>query len=91
MTAEMRICKACKWVHFPMTPWQVLDSVWRFLDYYRTLTAEKQQMFYGGRPSYVTDHMRCFRCGGSHLNFRVAKKSEIPFGSTIQPIMYEGD
>ena len=33
------------------------------------------------------NYMRCFRCGGSYMNFRAALEDDCPIGSTIQPIL----
>ena len=77
----------CGWVHFSRSLEAVTKEVDSFNNYYNSLPADKQELFYGSRPSSVDNYKFCFRCGNSYKNFRDAKDSEIPSGSTIQPIL----
>lgn len=79
-----RKCLGCGWIHFGRTPAEVRDEVERFNEYFATLDDEWRDRF--GGPSHVSQYQACFRCGGSHVNFRDAAEDEVPDGSTIQPI-----
>lgn len=83
------ICKKCGWVHFGKSINDVIDELIRFRNYYETLSKKDQKEMYGGKCSSIADYMHCFRCNALYTEMRKAKKSELPFGSTIQPILME--
>jgi hypothetical protein len=78
-------CKSCGWVHFGVSIEAAENEIRKFNDFYRRATQEVRDS-YGG-PSSLENYCKCFRCGGPHTEFRRALKKEIPFGSTIQPIL----
>lgn len=83
------ICLHCGWVHFEVSLEYVLDWQDSWIDYWLSLD-ERGRRLYGCKdrpPSYKQEYLKCQRCGNSHKNFRKAKKKEIPFGSTIGPIL----
>lgn len=83
------ICNNCKWVHFEVSLEYVLDWQNDWIDHWLKLDQEGRNN-YGCTerpPSYKPEYTTCHRCGGSHKNFRKAKKSEVPFGSTIGGIL----
>ena len=84
-----RTCLKCGWVHFGVTRAFAEDEVARFNAYYDTLTPKEQQDWYGGRKSGIAHYEGCFRCGGSHTNFRDEREGDCPMGCTIQPIIHE--
>ena len=88
MKHKHRICKVCKWVAFPVTRKYAEAEVKKFNKYYSTLTEQDQISHYGGHGSSITRYETCTFCGGSYKNFRAAKNSEVPFGSTMGPIIY---
>ncbi len=85
---KYRACNKCGWCHFGRTPFEVLDEVWRFLDYWCTIGPDTRAMF-GGKPNAVKNYLSCFRCGNDYQDFHDATEDEVPFGSTIQPIMLD--
>lgn len=82
-------CTECGWVHFGRTFSEVIEELIRFAKYYYSLTRKDQKEMYGGRCSSITDYMYCHRCDAIFTKMRKAKKSEIPLGSTLQPILIE--
>lgn len=46
-------CLNCGWVHMGITREHAEQEVARFNAYYATLTPEKQQDYYGGKPSRI--------------------------------------
>jgi hypothetical protein len=86
-TPKFRTCNACGWVHFGMSPEDVDRAIDTFNAYFDRQPPDTQALF-GGRASRA-DYDRCFRCGGSHKNFRESRPGDVPFGSTIQPILSE--
>ena len=32
-------------------------------------------------------YLKCFKCGGSYVNFRDSTRDEAPLGSTLQPVL----
>ncbi len=83
------ICKKCNWVAFEVTRAHAEAEVKSFNEYYRAQPKKVQKMFSG--LSSVKSYERCFFCGEPYTNFRNAKKSEIPFGSTLQPVIRRKD
>lgn len=82
------ICK-CGWVSFQVSRKHAENEVNVFNEFYDKSLKEVQDM-YGGRSSIRT-YERCGFCGTCYHNFRNAKKSEIPFGSTVSPIINKKD
>lgn len=81
------ICNKCKWIHFSKSRKSCEEEVTSFNQYYDTLTPEKQDLYYGSKKSSLDTYLKCFRCGNDYKDFREALPEEIPYGSTIQPIM----
>lgn len=81
------LCIKCKWVHFEVSRQKAEDEVDTFNKYFDSLDKEKQEEFYGGVGSSIKNYEHCFCCQGSYKNFREANDDEIPYGSTIQPII----
>ncbi len=84
-----RKCLKCGWVHFGNSLTEVTAELARFREYFDSLTAKEQFNFYGGRCSSIEDYTSCFCCGNPHTNFRDATDEEVPYGSTLQPILTE--
>jgi len=80
-------CDKCCWVHFVMSRQEAENSVKQFNDYYDTLSIEKQNDYYGGHKSSITNYEYCFRCNNHYKNFIPANNSDCPIGSTLQPII----
>ena len=83
------ICNNCQWVHFEVSLEYVLDWQNDWIDFWIKSTEETRNN-YGCKdrpPSYKKEYLNCHRCGGSHKNFRKALKKEVPYGSTIGPIL----
>ena len=86
------ICCKCDWVHFGLSKSEIETEIETFNIYYKTLTKEKQDSYYGGKESSIEQYQSCFRCGNTYEDFEDASPDKIPEGSTIQPIMiYEQD
>jgi len=83
------ICKSCGWVSFAVTRKKAENEVKSFNEYFDTLTKKEQKEYYGGRKSTIDFYEHCFLCNGPYTNFRKAKNSEVPYGSTLQPIIQE--
>lgn len=81
------ICKSCKWVHFEVSKEYMENEVSRFNKYFYSLPLKKRKEYYGNKPSSFDNYTKCFFCSGPYTNFRKAKKEEIPYGSTMQPIL----
>lgn len=64
-------------------------AVKQFNEYFDTLSKEKQDEFYGGKGSSITQYENCMRCNEPHTNFRIAKYGDCPDGCTINPIIVE--
>jgi len=86
---KMAECRDCHWVHFCVTRKHAESEVKKFNEYFKTLPLKQRKEFYGNKPSMIVDYEGCFRCGNSYKNFKKAKK--IPYGSTIQPIIYRNE
>lgn len=79
-------CKKCNWVSFAITKQKALEEIAQFNQFYYTLTKKEQNNYYGGTPSSEKTYT-CLRC--NNRDFNVALPEEIPFGSTINPVIYE--
>ncbi len=82
-----RKCLRCGWVHFARSLAEVTAEINQFNAYYDNLTADKQCNFAG--RSCLANYQSCFRCGNSYADFRDATDEEVPYGSTLQPILTE--
>lgn len=87
MKTEYLKCPECNWVAFRVTRKYAERQVKRFNDYFATLTKQRQDEYYGGKGSSIKSYERCFRCGASHKKAKVALGTEVPMGSTIQPMI----
>lgn len=86
-----RSCNGCNWVGFPVSREFALGEVIKFNNYFSTLSPEQQETYYRGKGATIGDYEFCRRCGTSHTNFRVTTPEEVPFGSTVNPIIFEGE
>jgi hypothetical protein len=82
-------CVDCGWVHIGLTPEVCKNNIENFNQYYETLDPEKQA-HYGG-PSTLKEYQHCHNCNKITKpgQFRLAVKTEVPIGSTIQSVMVE--
>lgn len=81
-------CMKCGWVHFSVSLKFALNEVHKFNEYFNSLSTEQQNKFYGGKGASIEDYSNCARCGNHYENFVfVTNQKEIPFGSTIGPII----
>ena len=87
--SDLVICNKCNWVHFSISRKHAEAEVRKFNRYYKSAPKKAQQCF--GGPSSVASYEYCFTCGNSYKNFSKPKKADIPFGSTIQPIIRKQD
>ena len=84
---DLVTCNKCGWVHFTVTLDYATKQVQQFNEYYNTLTVEKQQMYYNGKPSSVYQYFKCMSCGNDYKNFRPFREGDCPDGVTINPIL----
>lgn len=82
-------CTSCGWVHVALTPEMCASNIENFNIYYETLDPEKQA-HYGG-PSTLEEYRYCHNCNSVTKpgQFRLATKTEVPIGSTVQSVMIE--
>jgi hypothetical protein len=80
------VCLKCDYVSFAVSRRKAMAEVKRFNKYFDSLTKKEQKDYYGGKRSDLSLYT-CQVCSGTE--FRKAKKSEIPFGSTINPVVWE--
>ncbi len=85
------ICKHCKWVAFKVSRDHAKKEVAKFNKYFDTLNIAQQIEYYNGNKSSIRNYERCNLCGTCYHNFRKAKKSEVPYGSTVSPIINRND
>lgn len=86
---NLRTCNKCGWVHFGVSRKYAEDEVANFKVYFDSLPKEKQDDFYGGKPSNIKNYEHCMFCHGPYTNFRDAKYGDCPDGCTINPIINE--
>ena len=86
--AEMKSIKCCKcgWVYFQVSKEYMLDEIKRFNEYFDTLTKEQQDKFYGGKKSDDKQYTKCW-CGNNFKYFVDAKPEDVPYGSSIGPML----
>lgn len=84
-------CNKCGWVHFEVSREYAQNEVQHFGEYFRTLTLERQEEYYGGRPGYIEDYEHCGLCNNSYKNFRDSVEGDCPDGSTQSPIINRND
>lgn len=85
------ICKKCGWVHFGVPRAYVDEQNKIMLTYMKSISWQVRKKCYGFskmKDYKPYNYERCFFCSGPYKNFRKAKKAEIPYGSTIQPILH---
>lgn len=88
MKHRHRKCDRCGWIHFPVSRAFAQAEVEKFNVYYASLSKQVQQENYGGKPANIKQYEYCW-CGNHHSNFKAVKNSELPYGSTIGPIIYQ--
>jgi hypothetical protein len=84
-----RLCKQCKWVYFGVTKKYALSESRKFNEYFLSLNEKQQREYYSGKGNHIENYVNCYVCGNHWTNFRKAKNSEIPNGSTVSPIIYD--
>ena len=85
-----RTCNKCGWVHFGVSRSYAEEQIAEFNTYFATLSAEKQQRYYGGKGASMAEYEHCFRCRNTYADFRESVPKDCPDGCTIQPILYDG-
>jgi hypothetical protein len=82
------ICNKCGWVHFQVSLEYVQNWEKEWGQFWRDSTPRVREA-YGcvKAPPSREQYLKCFRCDNNYKNFRDTEDSEIPFGSTIQPIL----
>jgi hypothetical protein len=83
-------CTKCGWIHFKVTRKYAEEEVKSFMDFFDSLSSEKK-LHYGNKPASVASYEKCFRCGTSHEQAVEADDSDVPLGSTIQPMIAPND
>lgn len=63
------------------------NEVKRFNEYFATLSKEKQDLYYSGKPSSIEAYEHCFRCG-KPSDMQLPTR-DIGDGHTIQPVIWE--
>lgn len=82
------ICNHCSWVHFEVTAEYVAKWELTWTEYYPTLDKAGRANFgLESGPPTIEEYLHCNNCGEFYLNFRKAKNSEVPFGSTLSGIL----
>lgn len=89
MSASLRTCNHCGWVHMGVTRERAEAEVARFNAYFEAAAQGVRDMF-GNTPSRIANYEHCFRCGGSHTDMREFTAGDCPDGCTLQPIIVEG-
>lgn len=82
-------CNNCGWVHFAVTMNYVIQWEADWLDFWNKSTTETREA-YGCKdspPKKEDNYLNCFRCSNTYIDFSDALDSDVPFGSTIQPIL----
>lgn len=78
------VCLKCNRTSFAVTKEFAEAEVKQFNEYFDTLGAEKQELYYGGRKSSTANYV-CIYCGGSKFK----PGNTAPDGSTLNPVIYE--
>lgn len=79
-------CRKCGWVHFERSLADVSNEIVRFNNWFYQQPDKVREM-YGGKPSSLEGYTCCFRCDNSYKDFVDADEGDVPYGSTIQPIL----
>lgn len=85
------ICKYCSCVMFKVSRSYAKKEVNKFNKYFDSLNIAQQIEYYNGNKSSIRNYEKCMSCGTCYHNFRKAKKFEVPFGSTVSPIISRKD
>lgn len=88
---EYVTCKSCGWCHFSVSLDYAKSEVEKFNNYYNTLDKEKQELYYGSKPSSLEkDYLHCMFCDGPHDNFRDYNPGTDTNlnGHTVNPIVH---
>jgi hypothetical protein len=91
MSSFKEVICPCGNVAFEVTRLYAEDEVARFNEFYKMLPEDKQEEYYGGHCSDISNYEECIVCGRSYKEFREAKEEEIPFGSTLNPVIRKED
>lgn len=89
--SNQRTCNRCQRVSFGVSRQYVEKEVAAFNDYFDSLSVKTREQYYGSRRSSVDDYARCMQCGNAWTNFRPSAPDDCPYGSTINPILFEED
>lgn len=79
-------CEGCGRVHVSQSRKELVTKIARFNEYYFGLSEESKFGF--GGPDEIENYEKCFGCGGSYKQFRMAKEGDCPAGSTLTSIIY---
>lgn len=79
-------CRKCGWVHFERSLTEVSNEIVNFNNWFYQQTEAVREM-YGGKPSSLDGYTACFRCNNTFRDFEDAEDGDVPYGSTIQPIL----
>lgn len=79
-------CSTCGEVRFEVSLLYALKETVRFNNYFRSLTQEDRENYYGNKKSNIKFYMYCFM-GHSYKQFRKFKKGDCPDGVTQSPIL----
>ena len=82
------ICLNCGWVSFGVSTEYVRSWKKDWVVFWNKMDQRGRDMYgcsYG--PPDESEYLSCQRCGGSHHDFRDALPEEMPYGSTIGPIL----
>ena len=70
-----RTCLTCGWVYFGVSRSDAEKAV------------ASSRACAGGEVETIDRYERCFRCGGSYLNFRRSETGDLPDGCTVSAII----
>ena len=79
-------CNKCGWVYFAVSREYAENEVKTFNEYFKTLSKEDQELYYGGKGANIKSYEKCW-CGNNHTNFRDSSHGDCPDGCTLSPII----
>lgn len=85
-------CNKCNWVHFTVTA-EYIDQWQKDWVVFWNKSTPEIRASYGcmAGPPGPEQYLECFRCGNSYTDFKDTSDSDIPHGSTIQPILHRDE
>lgn len=89
MKYDYVICNHCHWVHFKVSLDYCIKWENDWVTHWNNMDKDGRDAYglSSGPPKIADDYLNCSRCGGGYKHFRDATSDEIPFGSTIGPIL----